>query len=118
MGGSGGDGTAPAAAPAGGQPRDFNYRDRQLTVVNTGKHQQHTESLRRGFVVPRVFDTISERDIKLWGNHTVTLRHKLAEREDLFFDESQYWSWSRDLAFGYIYKPPLLAWIIGAARAG
>jgi hypothetical protein len=56
--------------------------------VNTGKHQQHTESLRRGFVVPRVFDTISERDIKLWGNHTVTLRHKLAEREDLFSDES------------------------------
>jgi hypothetical protein len=38
--------------------------------------------------VPRVFDTISDRDIKLWGNHTVKLRHKLAEREDLFSDES------------------------------
>jgi 4-amino-4-deoxy-L-arabinose transferase-like glycosyltransferase len=36
---------------------------------------------------------------------------------DLFFDESQYWSWSRDLAFGYFSKPPLLAWIIAASTA-
>jgi len=35
---------------------------------------------------------------------------------DLFFDESQYWSWSRDLAFGYFSKPPLLAWLIAAAE--
>ncbi len=35
---------------------------------------------------------------------------------DLFFDESQYWSWSRELAFGYFSKPPLLAWIIAAAE--
>ena len=33
---------------------------------------------------------------------------------DLFFDEAQYWSWSRDLAFGYFSKPPLLAWLIAA----
>jgi 4-amino-4-deoxy-L-arabinose transferase-like glycosyltransferase len=33
---------------------------------------------------------------------------------DLFFDEAQYWAWSRDLAFGYFSKPPLLAWIIAA----
>jgi len=31
---------------------------------------------------------------------------------DLFFDEAQYWSWSRDLAFGYFSKPPLTAWVI------
>ena len=31
---------------------------------------------------------------------------------DLFFDEAQYWSWSRDLDFGYFSKPPLIAWII------
>jgi 4-amino-4-deoxy-L-arabinose transferase-like glycosyltransferase len=36
---------------------------------------------------------------------------------DLFFDESQYWSWSRELAFGYFSKPPLLAWIIAGASA-
>lgn len=35
---------------------------------------------------------------------------------DLFFDESQYWSWSRELAFGYFSKPPLLAWLIAAAE--
>jgi 4-amino-4-deoxy-L-arabinose transferase-like glycosyltransferase len=31
---------------------------------------------------------------------------------DLYVDESQYWAWSRELAFGYFSKPPLLAWII------
>jgi len=38
--------------------------------------------------VPRVFDTIAPRDIQLWGNHTVKLRHNLAQRDDLFSDES------------------------------
>jgi 4-amino-4-deoxy-L-arabinose transferase-like glycosyltransferase len=36
---------------------------------------------------------------------------------DLFFDESQYWAWSRELAFGYFSKPPLLAWMIAGAEA-
>src|SRR5262249_2177815 len=35
---------------------------------------------------------------------------------DLFFDEAQYWAWSRELAFGYFSKPPLLAWTISAAE--
>jgi 4-amino-4-deoxy-L-arabinose transferase-like glycosyltransferase len=35
---------------------------------------------------------------------------------DLFFDESQYWAWSREPAFGYFSKPPLLAWTIAAAE--
>jgi len=35
---------------------------------------------------------------------------------DLFFDESQYWAWSRELAPGYFSKPPLLAWLIAAAE--
>jgi 4-amino-4-deoxy-L-arabinose transferase-like glycosyltransferase len=34
---------------------------------------------------------------------------------DLFFDEAQYWSWSRELAFGYFSKPPMVAWLIAAA---
>jgi 4-amino-4-deoxy-L-arabinose transferase-like glycosyltransferase len=33
-------------------------------------------------------------------------------RTDLFFDEAQYWTWSRELDFGYFSKPPLIAWII------
>jgi len=35
-------------------------------------------------------------------------------RTDLFVDETQYWLWSRDFAFGYYSKPPLIAWVIGA----
>lgn len=31
---------------------------------------------------------------------------------NLYGDESQYWVWSRDLAFGYFSKPPMVAWII------
>ncbi len=27
-------------------------------------------------------------------------------------DETQYWSWSKDLDFGYFSKPPLIAWAI------
>lgn len=35
---------------------------------------------------------------------------------DLFFDEAQYWAWSREPAFGYFSKPPLLAWAIAGAE--
>ena len=33
---------------------------------------------------------------------------------DLGPDEAQYWFWSREPAFGYFSKPPLIAWVIGA----
>ena len=35
---------------------------------------------------------------------------------DLYFDESQYWSWAQQPAFGYYSKPPLIAWIIAIAE--
>jgi 4-amino-4-deoxy-L-arabinose transferase-like glycosyltransferase len=35
---------------------------------------------------------------------------------DLFVDESQYWAWSRELAFGYYSKPPLIAWIVAGSH--
>lgn len=35
-------------------------------------------------------------------------------RTDLFVDESQYWLWGKELAFGYYSKPPLIGWVIGA----
>lgn len=38
-------------------------------------------------------------------------------RLDLHPDEAQYAVWSRDLAFGYYSKPPLIAWSIGAMRS-
>ena len=31
---------------------------------------------------------------------------------DLFPDEARYWWWSRAPAFGYLSKPPLIAWVI------
>lgn len=36
---------------------------------------------------------------------------------DLFFDEAQYWSWSRAPDFGYYSKPPLIAWMIHGTTA-
>lgn len=35
----------------------------------------------------------------------------------LSVDEAQYWIWSRELAFGYFSKPPLLAWLIASFTA-
>lgn len=32
----------------------------------------------------------------------------------LYPEEAQYWLWSRDLAFGYFSKPPMIAWLIWA----
>ncbi len=32
-------------------------------------------------------------------------------------DEAQYWDWSRDFAFGYFSKPPMIAWVIGLASS-
>ena len=34
---------------------------------------------------------------------------------DLFVDESQYWFWGQELAFGYYSKPPLIGWVIRAS---
>ena len=34
------------------------------------------------------------------------------QRTDLVLDEAQYWTWSRELAFGYFSKPPMIAWVI------
>ncbi len=36
---------------------------------------------------------------------------------DLYFDESQYWAWSREPAFGYYSKPPLIAWLIALSTS-
>ena len=30
----------------------------------------------------------------------------------VFYDEAYYYSWSKDLAFGYFSKPPIVAWLI------
>lgn len=35
----------------------------------------------------------------------------------LFFDEAQYWSWSKNIDFGYYSKPPMIAWIISISTS-
>jgi 4-amino-4-deoxy-L-arabinose transferase-like glycosyltransferase len=35
----------------------------------------------------------------------------------LYFDEAQYWMWSRTFEWGYFTKPPLIAWVIGVTTA-
>ncbi|OQW63958.1 MAG: hypothetical protein A4S17_00140 [Proteobacteria bacterium HN_bin10] len=35
----------------------------------------------------------------------------------LYFDEAQYWMWSRTFDWGYFTKPPLVAWVIGLTTA-
>ncbi|MDB5665446.1 glycosyltransferase family 39 protein [Cypionkella sp.] len=35
------------------------------------------------------------------------------DRTDLYLDESQYWLWGQEFAFGYYSKPPLIGWLIG-----
>lgn len=34
---------------------------------------------------------------------------------ELYPDEAQYWLWSRELAWGYYSKPPVVAWLIAAS---
>jgi 4-amino-4-deoxy-L-arabinose transferase-like glycosyltransferase len=36
---------------------------------------------------------------------------------ELYPDEAQYWLWSRELAWGYYSKPPMVAWLIAASTA-
>ncbi len=35
----------------------------------------------------------------------------------LFVDEAYYWTWSREPAWGYFSKPPLIAWLMAAGTA-
>src|SRR5215470_207926 len=32
----------------------------------------------------------------------------------LYYDEAQYWMWSRTFDWGYFTKPPMVAWVIAA----
>jgi 4-amino-4-deoxy-L-arabinose transferase-like glycosyltransferase len=40
----------------------------------------------------------------------------LLSQMELDVEEAQYWTWSTAPAFGYFSKPPLIAWIMGAAE--
>ena len=36
---------------------------------------------------------------------------------ELYPDEAQYWLWSRELAWGYYSKPPMIGWLIAGSTA-
>lgn len=55
--------------------------------------------------------------VSLLGLLAIRLVALYLNATDLFFDEAQYWTWSREPAFGYYSKPPLVAALIGAASA-
>jgi 4-amino-4-deoxy-L-arabinose transferase-like glycosyltransferase len=65
-------------------------------------------ALRRALATPS-FQHVLIALVALTAIRIVGLHYSVV---DLFFDEAQYWAWSRELAFGYFSKPPLLAWII------
>lgn len=46
------------------------------------------------------------------GLTAVRLAALFATPLELYPDEAQYWLWSRELAFGYFSKPPMIAWLI------
>lgn len=65
-------------------------------------------------------DAIASRNLCFLILFTLTIARLVALHVsvvDLFFDEAQYWSWSRAPAFGYFSKPPLLAWILAGTAA-
>lgn len=39
------------------------------------------------------------------------------EALDLFYDEAQYWMWSRSFEWGYFTKPPMVAWAIATTTS-
>lgn len=39
------------------------------------------------------------------------------DNTDLYVDESQYWLWGQEFAFGYYSKPPLIGWMIEAVTS-
>ncbi|NPA94812.1 MAG: phospholipid carrier-dependent glycosyltransferase [Thermodesulfobacteria bacterium] len=47
----------------------------------------------------------------------VRLAFLLLSPLELSPDEAYYWDWSRNLAWGYYSKPPMVAWLIGAATS-
>ena len=65
-------------------------------------------------------------DTALWTRRTVIALLALlacrlialyATGLELFYDEAQYWAWSRHLDFGYFSKPGMVAWLIAGTTA-
>jgi 4-amino-4-deoxy-L-arabinose transferase-like glycosyltransferase len=82
-------------------------------------HPDHPPSIRQKFVMLRqVSRPALEADygLRLLACLGALLVFRLiavyVAQTDLVLDEAQYWTWSRELAFGYFSKPPMIAWVI------
>jgi len=63
-----------------------------------------TDMLPRGFILRLTVFLAVLTAIRLAGVYF--------SNTELFYDEAQYWLWSRELAWGYFSKPPLIGWLI------
>jgi 4-amino-4-deoxy-L-arabinose transferase-like glycosyltransferase len=48
---------------------------------------------------------------------TLRIEALIASPLNLYYDEAQYWVWSRNFDWGYFTKPPMVAWAIAASTA-
>jgi 4-amino-4-deoxy-L-arabinose transferase-like glycosyltransferase len=53
----------------------------------------------------------------LYALRLLAVAHLAGQGVGLHVDEAQYWDWSRDLAWGYYSKPPVIAALIAASTA-
>ena len=68
-----------------------------------------------------MFGSITDRDPQWsWAYWPLSRLFELVglafSEVELFMDEAQYWSWSREPAWGYFSKPPLVVWVISLAE--
>ncbi len=97
----------------GGIPALDAMRPRDLMQSETTGASDFSRALPRS-------DAITSRNLCFLILFALTIARLVALHVsvvDLFFDEAQYWSWSRAPAFGYFSKPPLLAWILAGTAA-
>jgi 4-amino-4-deoxy-L-arabinose transferase-like glycosyltransferase len=73
------------------------------------RQEQRASITENSYVLPLLIWLGALLALRLAAIHTAKI--------DLVPDEAQYWSWSRELAFGYFSKPPMIAWVIRAASA-
>ena len=71
------------------------------------RQNAHAKRSQAGYFLPLLF--------WLGALLAVRIAALVAARIDLVLDEAQYWTWSRELAWGYYSKPPMIAWVIHGA---
>ena len=97
--------------------------------MNTETSDQATVAQDKPAAMPPAARPSGQRWPRLWGPRmwkllalavALTLYRFWAVKHSgisLFFDESQYWDWSRNLSWGYFSKPPLIAGLVGLSTS-